>query len=171
LKKKPVWLGIVLIVIGAAMLLDHFRVLTMSWWLIFWASVAVGSLVMLIRNGRKKEGGIFWLTILFFFAVYKTIWHIGAWELDPAIGFPLVLVVAGIGLTVLVGFSPKRWHLLVPGFLLIAVGAAMILSEYDVIQEWQVRSAIQTYWPVALVIFGAALLLNSGWGRKEEGGK
>ena len=168
MKSHPVGFGIVLIVVGLAMLLDHLDILAMSWWLIFWASVAVGSAVVLVRNSRHKQGGVFWLTVLFFFALYKTLRLLGALEFHESMGLPLLMVIAGIGLVAVVVTHPVRWHLLVPAVILIGVGGAMVLAEMDVFTALDVRTAVNNYWPVAVILFGAAMLLNSrGW-KKER---
>ena len=168
MKTRPVWLGIALIVVGAAMLLDHLHFFALSWWLVFWATVTVVSAVMLIRNARRREGGIFWLTILFFFALYKTLRQMGALEIHEEWGFPLLLVIGGIGIGIVVAAHPQRWHLLVPALALIAAGGAMLLAEFNVLSVWEVRSAVSSYWPVAVLLFGAAMLLN-GFGWKKGG--
>ena len=160
MKSHPVGFGIVLIVVGLAMLLDHLQILAMSWWLIFWASVAAGSAVVLVRNSQRKRGGVFWLTVLFFFALYKTLRLLGALEFHESMGLPLLLVIAGIGLVAVVVTHPVRWHLLVPAVILIGVGGAMVLAELDVLTASDVRSAVNNYWPVAVILFGAAMLLN-----------
>ncbi len=160
MKTRPVWLGIVLIVVGMAMLLDHLHFFALSWWLVFWASVTVVSAVMVIRNSRQRQGGVFWLTILCFFALYKTLRQLGALELHEEWGFPLFLVIAGIGTCVVVAARPKRWHLLVPALALIAAGGAMMLAEFEILSVWDVRSAVNNYWPVAVLLFGVAMLLN-----------
>jgi hypothetical protein len=161
-KPRPVWLGIVLIVVGVAMLLDHFQFLPMSWWLIFWASITVLSATLVVRNSRRKEGGTFWFTILFFFGLYKTLRNLGALEIDASLGFPLLLIFAGIGVAVVVVTYPSRWHLAVPAIALMGAGAAIALAELGVLSTWDVRTAISNYWPAALVLFGAALVINSG---------
>jgi hypothetical protein len=165
-KSRPVWFGIVLIVIGTAMLLDHLQILALSWWLVFWACVAVASAVVLVRNSMSKKGGILWPMILFFFALYKTLWHLGALDLQDVLWFPIILIVAGLGFAVLVAIQPARWHLAIPALVLIGVGSAIILSEYGVLSAWDVRYAVRNYWPVALVLFGAAILLNRGTWKK-----
>ncbi len=160
MKTRPVWLGIVLIVVGVAMLLDHLHFFAMSWWLVFWAAVTVASAVMVFRNSRRREGGVFWLTILFFFALYKTLRQFGALDLREEWGFPVLLVIAGIGIGVVVASHPHRWHLLVPALALIAAGGAMMLAEFNVLSVWDVRNAVSNYWPVAVLLFGVAMLLN-----------
>jgi hypothetical protein len=166
-KSRPVGFGIALVVVGLAMLLDHMHVLAMSWWLIFWASVTAGSAVVLVRNSQNKRGGVFWLTVLFFFALYKTLRLLGALDFHESMVFPLLLIIAGVGLVVVVVTHPVRWHLLVPAVLLIGAGGAMVLAEFDVLSASEVRTAIRNYWPVAVILFGAAMLLNSG--KEREG--
>jgi hypothetical protein len=167
-KARFSWFGVVLIVVGLAMLLDHLHILTMSWWLIFWVSVAAGSAIVLVRNSHQKQGGVFWLTVLLFFALYKTLRLLGALEFHESMGVPLLLVIAGIGLVAVVLTHPVRWHLLVPAVVLIGVGGAMVLAELDVLSVGDVRTAVKHYWPVAVILFGAAMLLNSGGWKKQK---
>ena len=162
MKPRPVWLGIVLIVVGLAMLFDHLHVLSLSWWLVFWISVTVVSATLVVRNSRRKEGGTFWLTVLFFFGLYKTLRHLGTLEFHESMGFPLLLVFAGIGIAVVVFTYPAKWHLAVPAIALIGIGSAMLLAEFNVLCVDDVRAAVSNYWPYAVILFGAAMLLNSG---------
>ena len=170
MKSRPVWFGIILIVVGLAMLFDHLHILAMSWRVLFWACIAVASGVALVRNIRAKDGAIFWWTILLFFGVYKTLRALEVVSFHESMGLPLLLLVAGAALVAMVIAQPARWHMLVPALVCLGLGTAMLLAELDVIAPADVRLAVRNYWPVALVLFGAALLLNRPLGRGSSAG-
>jgi hypothetical protein len=44
----------------------------------------------------------------------------------------------------------------------------MVLAELDILSAWDVRIAVSNYWPVAVILFGAAMLLNSGGWKKQK---
>jgi hypothetical protein len=54
--------------------------------------------------------------------------------------------------------SPKDWHVLVPGIFFLATGAAIAAAELGYVYRYDVVVAIKTYWPVAIIGFGVALI-------------
>jgi hypothetical protein len=154
------WFGILLIAVGTLMLLDRLNVLTMSVGLVFWAGIVMVSGVMLVRNMQRKDGGIFWWTVLLFIGLYKTMALLGIVEIEPSLRLPLILVIGGCATVVMVISQPHRWHLLVPGIVMLGLGGALILTEFGYVSAWDLSVVVRNYWPVVLVLFGAALLLN-----------
>jgi hypothetical protein len=57
-------------------------------------------------------------------------------------------------------FEPRNVAVLVPAVLFVGFGVAMILVEYDYLDWWEVRRAIRTYWPLVLILWGAAIMLK-----------
>jgi hypothetical protein len=152
------------------MLFDHLHVLAMSWWVLFWVSIVMVSGVALVRNIRARDGAIFWWTVLLFFGVYKTMRALGVVSFHESMGLPLLLFIAGAALVAMVVAQPARWHMLVPAAASLVLGTAMLLAEMDVLAAADVRLAVRNYWPVALILFGAALLLNRSLGRSRPAG-
>jgi hypothetical protein len=159
-RRQPAIWGGVLIVIGTLLLLHRFNVLPFSWWAMVWGGIAVASLMVIVRRVKAKMDGTFWWVMLFGFALYKFVRVTGWMDVPVWYGFPLMLVVAGIAFAVMVVARPKSWHLAVPAVFLIGAGGAMLLAEMGSVDYESVRGVISSYWPVAIITYGGALLLS-----------
>jgi hypothetical protein len=159
-RRQPAIWGGVLIVIGTLLLLHRFNVLPFSWWAMVWGGIAVASLVVIVRRVKEKKDGTFWWVMLFGFALYKFVRVTGWMDVPVWYGFPLMLVVAGLAFALMVVARPKSWHLAVPALFLIGAGGAMLLAEMGSVDYESVREVISSYWPVAMITYGGALLLS-----------
>lgn len=159
--RSLVWLGSALIIVGALLLLDNIAVVGVSWWLLFWGGLAAASGVVFVRKIRAKQDGSFWWVLLFCFSLYKFLDAAGWIDVPAWYGFPLVLfaLAAAFGLQVVA--RPGDWHMLVPAIVCAAVGIVILLSETGALAQTEARALLASYWPVALLLFGAALLINS----------
>ncbi len=160
LHRTPVFWGSALIGIGTLLLLHKLALLPFSGWTIIWGGVAGIALVMLVRRFREHGEGVFWWVLLFCFALYKFVSGAGLLYVPVWYGFPLMLIVIGVGFAVMVIVRPQEWHLVVPSALFLLVGTAILLAEIGTLDHGTVREMISTYWPFALILFGGVLLLN-----------
>jgi hypothetical protein len=153
--------AILLILGGAVMLLDRLSLLDVTWMGVIWILIALVGASKLWRSvGRPSRGGQFWGTVLLLGGMAMALYEFDILIIPPRLGLPLILVLLGIGTLVKFAFMPREWHLLVPALALLGVGGAMILTVYDYLPYRSLACTLGTYWPVALVVFGAALLLN-----------
>ena len=70
------------------------------------------------------------------------------------------MILAGAGIMLTFAARPKNWHLLVPAFILMGLGTVMAMAEEGFFDRWEVIDWIRTWWPVGLILFGLAMLLN-----------
>lgn len=155
--------AILLILAGVVMLLDRFSFLYITWMGVIWILIAlVGASKLWRAVGRPAGGGQFWGTVLFVGGSAMALYEFDILVIPPRLGLPFIILLLGIGTLVKFAFTPREWHLLVPALALLGVGGAMILTVYDYLPYQSLTCTLGTYWPVALVVFGAALLLNRG---------
>jgi len=94
-KSNPIWVGLILIVLGVIFLSDSFHIIRIGnllsrWWPLILIAVGISKL-----SGRDRNGGIFLiiLGVLFQFTSLHIIhWH-QIWRL-----WPVVLIIIGIGM-------------------------------------------------------------------------
>ena len=153
--------GIVLITLGVVMLLDRLDVLPMRWESFIWiVGVCVGGFLVFDGFRRMRRARIYWGSVLFFFSSY---WVLARWDVIHHHGFfvtPVILLSFGLSFVLLYASNTNEYGLLFPAVLLTGVGGAMILWWLEYFEWYEVSCYVRTYWPLLLVIWGAALLLR-----------
>jgi hypothetical protein len=158
---RGAWLGIALVLVGLAMLLDRLDVMQFGWQPVFWGVVAVFGVVRAVSGfEKKKSGSIFWGTTLFLVGMYNILWRIGVVDVVSYWWPPAILLVIGFSTLMVYSCFPARWHLLVPAVLLLAAGSVLIMTEFGYFSRYEVMRAMRVYWPVGLILFGGALVLR-----------
>jgi hypothetical protein len=161
MRKHFPWFGAGLILIGLALLLERFGVVHVGWGLGLGAVLALFggfTVVRAFRAGRKQ--GIYWGAILLGVAGSSVLSDLGILTLEPNIQFPLLVMLLGIGFLLTYVRFPREWIYLIPTGFLIIVGAAIWMSESGWLETWKVRAAISMYWPIALMLLGAAIIMH-----------
>lgn len=159
--RSTIWFGSALIIVGALLLLNKIAVVSFSWWLILWGGLAVTSLLVIVQRVRMRQDGGFWWVLLFAVSGYKFL-DVGGWIDVPAwYGFPLFMFALAVAFGVMFAARPRDWHMLVPALFCAATGAVVLMAEAGTIETQDARMLMRTYWPYALILFGAALLANS----------
>jgi hypothetical protein len=164
------WFPVLLILVGAGMLLHRLHVMWVGWPAVLWMLVTVGGGVKLYNGlALKSRGGVFWG--LFWFVLggacllrsFDVVW------LDPGVVVSGLFLVSGAGLLLAFLVSRRDWYLLVPAACFLLVGGAILSTELGMWATWEVAPVVNRWWPAGLVLFGAALLLNSLWpARRQE---
>jgi hypothetical protein len=158
--------AVLLILIGALMLLDRSHVVEFGWTMVLWTLLAVLGGYKLVSGFRPSGGGsIFWGTVFLAVGCYGVLGELELFALPGGTLFPSLLIVMGIGALLMVLRRPREWHVAVLALLLLLCGAAMLLAEGGYLTRPMVLDLLKQWWPVALIVFGAALLLN---GRERE---
>lgn len=153
--------GVLLILVGAVMLLDRTGIISMGWHSVFWGLVTLlGAYKVSAGFTGPARGGIFWGTVFFCVGAYNFLNDLDLLEISSSLLLPLFLIVMGVGFLLMFFRHVHDWHLIVPALFFAGLGTAMVLSELGTVGRWEVLGAIKAYWPVALILFGAALLLN-----------
>ena len=169
MKKEFPFFAVLLILVGTLMLLERVDYLEFGWMSILWSALALLGVVKLVRGFRNPSGeGIVWGTVFFFVGTYQLLSEGGVFDLPSGTPFPALLAVIGFEFLLALIRKPREWHLVVPAVILIGLGSAMILAEMGILERWEVIEGIHAWWPAALVLFGAALLLNSGGVRQNN---
>jgi len=160
-KQRIPWFGIALIVFGAAILLRKFHFIELEYWSIFWPLLILLGLVIAGRGfSSNSHGRVFWGTVLFLFSLY---FLLRSGDFNVASGFlfpPSVFLIIGLGFLMLFVNNPREWYFLLLALFFGGIGSLLLLVNYGYLYYWDVWELVRTYWPVALILVGVALLLR-----------
>jgi len=155
------WFGILLVVIGIVMLLDHFSVFDIDFSTVFWPLMMLVGIVIVSRGFVGiNRGKIFWGSVLFLYSLFFLIRSIDYFEIQGRLIFPASFIIFGIAFFMMYMGNIKDWPLIIPAAILGGMGTLFILTEYGYLYRWDVWEAIADYWPVLLIIVGFVLILK-----------
>jgi hypothetical protein len=153
--------GLVLVAVGILLLLKQLDVISIRFADIFWPLMMAFALIGVANGFRQGRGGkVFWTSAWFLFSMFFFLLSLDSVDLDGFLFFPSVLVVFGIAFLMLFINRPSDWYFLIPAATLITAGAMFLSTHYDYLSYWDVAESVHRYWPAALILFGAALLLR-----------
>jgi hypothetical protein len=156
------WFPVFLILVGAGMLLQRLHVISVGWpavpfmFVTAWAGVKLYNGIVM-----KSRGGVFWGLFWFVVGGACLLRTFGLVWLEPGVVVSGLFLLAGAGLVLAFLVSPRDWYLLVPAACFLIVGGAILSTELGIWATWEVAPLVNRWWPAGLVLFGAALLLNS----------
>ncbi|HLB00729.1 MAG TPA: DUF5668 domain-containing protein [Bacteroidota bacterium] len=154
-------LGLFLIVFGMIILMKKFHLIDMRAGELVWPVLALFGLFMAGRGlADRLKWKIIWGTLLFLYGIFFFLRTLDVFYLPIAMILPATFLIFGITAVMLFVNNPGDWYYLIPGLLLLSIGASLTLSEYGYWYGWEVRQAIKTWWPAALVLFGLGMLLR-----------
>lgn len=159
-QKIPVF-GILLLVVGAALLLEKLEVIEFGWSRILWAAVALlGAAIVIRAFVQDGRGRIFWGTVLFLYGLYFFMRSLHLVEGQFTVFMPASMTILGFAFLMLFVSDPKDWHLLIPSVILLGFGGAFMLTEVGYIRRWEMWDTVRTWWPLILVLVGLSLILR-----------
>lgn len=161
LKSNISWFGILLVVIGIIMLLDHFSVFSIDFSTIFWPLMMLVGIVIVSRGfGGNHRGKIFWGSVLFLYSLFFFIRSIDYFDVHGRLIFPASFIIFGVAFFMMYLGNMKDWPLIIPSAILGAMGVIFILTEYGYLYRWDVWDAVVDYWPVLLIVVGIVMIMK-----------
>lgn len=157
------WFPVALILTGTAMLLQRLHVIHLDWHAVFWGLVALGGVYKLIGGfAAKARGGVFWGTVFLAAGVFALLNVYEVIDPEPGLAVAGLLFALGVAFFLMFVVVPRDWYVLVPSLFFLLVGGAVLAVEMGYYDRWEVGPIIGAYWPVGLILFGLAILLNRG---------
>ncbi len=148
--------GLVLILIGLAMLANRLHVRLPGWDSIYpfvFILLGLASAYRIRGRGHREGvfGTVFFLSLGAFFVLrnFDLIPYFHSWPIFP--------IAVGLGILAQIIFVPSHWGVVIPGVVLVLFGVAMLFEELDYWYFYDVAK----FWPVILIAFGIGILLNA----------
>lgn len=153
--------GGTLIIIGVLLLLSKLGIVMLSWRKILWVVGMIAGAFLAVRGIlTDRRGKIFWGSLLFFVSLYYVLWVWWIVDHDRLLWLPSMSLAFGLSYLVLFLYDPSRLTLLIPSAWFIGAGVIGILWWWEYLEWFEMEDALRTYWPLALVAWGSALLLR-----------
>ncbi|MDP1677684.1 MAG: DUF5668 domain-containing protein [Bacteroidota bacterium] len=164
IKRIPVF-GIILVVLGVGLLLRQLHIVHIDGWsmLLFGLIVYGGAMIIrsFVTNVRQS---LFFGSLCFYSGIVLVLGKYGFIENTPFTYVPGFLIAFGLSFLMLFVFTFSELHLLVPAVIFIGLGTAFMMTEIGFFYPSDIKEAIRTYWPVAIILFGVLMLFS----RKEK---
>lgn len=161
------WFGLLLILIGGAMLLDRWSIVEIQWRLIAWVTIAVLGARMFMSSFRvSKKGRVFVGSLILLIAVSQVYQLVSNDRFPGHFQLPILFIIIGISFLLVWGSALRFWQYSIPALAFCGLGTAILLSEMGHIDRWDVIAVMRDYWPVGVILFGVALIF-----RRQDGVK
>ena len=153
--------GSLFIIVGAALLLDRLDLLSFRWDKLFWvAAFVTGGYLATEGFVRRKKGRVFWGSLLFFFSCYQVLIRFGIIDRYDFFTLSALFLSFGFSFLTLFAFEPREFALLIPASLLCGAGVISILWWWELIEWYEIRYVMRTYWPVLFILVGLSIMFR-----------
>ena len=153
--------GVFLILLGAGFILNKLHVFHYSWGIILWVCLSVVGVVTVVQAFiTRRRGVVFWGSLLFFVSVTMIAHRFVLIDFVPW-NMPATFALAlGLSFLMLFFFDPRRFGVLIPVLFFGGYGVLYYLWWWDVIDWFEMRHYVYTYWPVFVILWGLSLIFR-----------
>lgn len=164
--------GLLLIAVGTVLLVKKAGMTDLSWGDIAWLFVCLVGAVKLYRgfaHPSSGRGGIFWGTVLLLIGGIVFLDRLDVLNVPHYLREALLMFIGATGCLLVVVRRPGDWHLLVPAAAFAAIGVGTLMVDLSWWSDWEFRDAVIRYFPLACLVFGAAILARGALTRRVSG--
>ena len=153
--------GIFLILLGAGLILSKLNLFHYKWGTILCICLGVAGLAATIQAFiTRRRGVVFWGSFLFFSSIAVLVnrfelLNFAPWDVPAT--FSLAL---GFSFLMLFFYEPRRFGVLVPMIFFGGYGVLYYLWWWDVIDWFDMKYYVHTYWPVLIILWGISLIFR-----------
>jgi hypothetical protein len=154
-------LGIFLILLGAGLILSKLHLLQYDWSTILWICLGVVGLASVVQAFvMRRRGVVFWGSLLFFVSIGMLIHRFALLEYAPWDVPATFSLALGLSFIMLFCYDPRRFGVLIAVAFFGGYGILYYLWWWDVLDWYQMKYYIHTYWPVLIIIWGLSLIFR-----------
>jgi hypothetical protein len=154
-------LGIFLILLGAGLILSKLNLLHYKWGMILWVCLGVTGLAAAVQAFiTRRRGVVFWGSFLFFISIAMLIHRFELLEFAPWDVPATFSLALGLSFLMLLFYEPRRFGVLVPVLFFGGYGVLYYLWWWDVIDWYDMKFYVHTYWPVLIILWGTSLIFR-----------
>lgn len=160
-QNKYPWNGIILILLGTALLMHQTGIINIRFYQIIWIAIALWGFFITIRGfATNSNGKVFWGTALFLAGVTFIIRSFNFIEMPHRIFMPTLFLIVGFAFLMMFVNNVKEYSSLLLSMIFFVIGSMLMLAEIGYLNQWDVLYYIKNYWPIILIILGAGLIFK-----------
>jgi hypothetical protein len=154
-------LGIFLILLGAALILNKLHVFHYGWGIILWVCLSVVGFVTVVQAFiTRRRGVVFWGSLLFFVSVTMVAHRFVPIDFAPWDVPATFALTLGLSFLMLFFYDPRRLGVLIPVLFFVGYGVLYYLWWWDVIDWFEMKHYVSMYWPVLVILWGLSLIFR-----------
>lgn len=153
--------GIFFILLGAGLLLHKLNLFHHRWSTFLWICLGVASLIAVVQafiTGRR--GVVFWGSLLFFASMTILVKRFSVVDFVPWDVPATISLALGFSFLMLFLFDPRRVGTLLPLILFGGYGIFYYLWWWDIVDWYELKYYIFTYWPIVIILWGLSLIFR-----------
>lgn len=154
-------IGVFLLLLGVGLFLNRLHLFHIHWKIILWICLSVVGVVVVVQAFiTRRRGVVFWGSLLFFVSVTMIahrFMYIDIVPWDVPATFSLAL---GLSFLMMFFYNPRQWGVLIPVLFFGGYGVLYYLWWWDIIDWFEMRHYVFTYWPVFVILWGLSLILR-----------
>lgn len=153
------WGAILLIGLGVLLLLHQLDLIYLTFRDLFTYGMMVLGAVMLINGfGRESKKGVLSGVFFLSYGLVLTLMKTRVFVRDDEFGFGALFLCLALANLVFFALKNDKWPNLAWTVIFGVLGGSFMMSWYGYFSTWYIYDNIERFWPVALIILGAAII-------------
>ena len=153
--------GIFLIILGIGLILNRLQLLHYHWGGILWVCLGLAGLAATIQAFiTRRRGVVFWGSFLFFTSIAMLVHRSELVSFAPWDAPATFSLALGLSFLMLFLYEPRRFGSLIAVLFFGGYGILYYLWWWDVIDWFEMKYYLRTYWPVFIILWGLSLILR-----------
>jgi hypothetical protein len=154
------FIGVGLIFVGLILLLKHLDLFDIRWSKLIWPALSILGLWIAARGfALRRRSSVFTGSVLFFVCLFVALKKFDILRYDMGDWIPAVSLSIGLAFLALLVLEPRNIIVIVPMVVFGGFGVMYYLWWMDIMNGYEMRRLVKLYWPLLLIIWGAAFLI------------
>ena len=156
------WFAVLLILAGAALLLDKLAVVEFGFVRIVWSAAVLFGLFRAVDGfTHNRSGSIFGGTVIFFYGLYFFFSTFDLIETQTHMFVAVSFLILGAAFLMVYFNRTREWMALLFSVVFLGLGSASVLGHFRLYDIYDVWWSVRRYWPVVLIIIGVSMIVKS----------
>lgn len=159
-KTGSVFTGIILIIIGAALILRQFDLFHFEY-VRSYGLFLFGILFLLHGVSLSSAPRIYFSTVIALIGFYYVLDILNIVYAHRELNIAVYTIIFGLSFYPLFFFKGRRMNYLLTGNLIALIGLLFLFWHLEIINHYYLINIVDKYWPVAIILVGMIILISA----------